>query len=139
MRRRATGRVIVVLVAGALAACTAPPEPPRDPPAGITVATTALGEVLVDGRGMTLYTFAGDEVGKSHCYGECAATWPPLFATADVAIAERPFNGWSAIWRQEGARQWSHEGRPLYTYSGDRGPGDISGDGIGSVWYVARP
>ena len=29
-------------------------------------------------------------------------------------------------------------GRPLYFYSGDTNPGDVNGEGINKVWYVAN-
>ena len=40
----------------------------------------ALGDFLVDGRGMTLYLFTNDEPGVSACYDQCAVNWPPLLA-----------------------------------------------------------
>ena len=36
--------------------------------------------MLVDHKGMTLYTFAKDAGGKSMCNDKCAANWPPLAA-----------------------------------------------------------
>jgi len=36
--------------------------------------------VLVNGAGMTLYTFDKDAGGKSACNGPCAGNWPPLMA-----------------------------------------------------------
>ena len=35
-----------------------------------------IGDYLIDGRGMTLYTFAKDTAGKSVCEGPCDETWP---------------------------------------------------------------
>ena len=48
--------------------------------AGAKVATrhTKLGNVLVDGRGRTLYLFEKDKGTASTCYGACASVWPPL-------------------------------------------------------------
>ncbi|MCB1652852.1 MAG: hypothetical protein KDI41_02535, partial [Pseudomonadales bacterium] len=37
--------------------------------------------MLVDHKGMTLYTFAKDADGKSMCNDKCATNWPPLMAT----------------------------------------------------------
>ena len=37
-----------------------------------------LGNILVDGRGFTLYMFTKDEAGKSNCTGGCLQVWPPL-------------------------------------------------------------
>ena len=36
--------------------------------------------MLVDHKGMTLYTFDKDTGGKSVCTGKCAENWPPLMA-----------------------------------------------------------
>ena len=46
------------------------------------IADTAKGKALVDGKGMTLYTFDKDGGGKSMCNGPCADNWPPLMASA---------------------------------------------------------
>jgi predicted lipoprotein with Yx(FWY)xxD motif len=37
-----------------------------------------LGQILVDGKGMTLYMFTVDEPDKSNCDADCLAKWPPL-------------------------------------------------------------
>ena len=37
-----------------------------------------LGQILVDGKGMTLYMFTKDEPNKSNCNADCLAKWPPL-------------------------------------------------------------
>ncbi len=37
--------------------------------------------------------------------------------------------------------QATYDGHPLYTYTGDRGPGQASGDNLdlnGGLWYEAR-
>ena len=38
----------------------------------------ALGPILVDARGFTLYVFDRDTPGTSACVDACAQTWPPL-------------------------------------------------------------
>src|SRR6266566_9305339 len=48
----------------------------------VALRSTALGNVLVDARGRTLYLFEKDKRGRSACYGACAAYWPPLFSAA---------------------------------------------------------
>ena len=52
------------------------------------IADTAKGKALVDGKGMTLYTFDKDGGGKSMCNGPCADNWPPLMASADRPVME---------------------------------------------------
>src|SRR3954453_7095913 len=46
--------------------------------ATVGVASTGLGDVLVDKRGRTLYLFGRDSGMTSACTGACAANWPPL-------------------------------------------------------------
>ena len=98
------------------------------------VADTALGKVLVDGKGMTLYTFAKDSAGKSACNGSCAQNWPPLTAGAGAKAADDS----SLITRDDGSQQWAYQGKPLYTWVKDSKPGDTSGDGVNQVWHVAK-
>lgn len=40
-------------------------------------ATSSKGEILVDAKGMALYTFDKDADGKSACVDACAGKWPP--------------------------------------------------------------
>ncbi len=99
------------------------------------VANSGLGKVLVNAKGMTLYTFAMDAKGKSACNGVCAEKWPPLMATGGAASGN-----WSVVTRSGGARQWAYKGRPLYTWTGDTKPGDTTGNGfLNGAWSVARP
>ncbi|MHB1207922.1 MAG: hypothetical protein ACYCZX_20320 [Rhodospirillaceae bacterium] len=77
-----------------------------------------------DPKGMTLYTYAKDEPGKSNCVADCTATWKPL---APIANA-KPSGMWSIIARADGAKQWALAGKPLYTYVKDVDPGSIAGN-----------
>jgi len=100
------------------------------------VADTAKGKTLVDAAGMTLYTFVKDSDGKSACNGPCANNWPPLKADA----AAKADGGYAVITRDDGIRQWSYKGRPLYTWVNDKKPGDTTGDGfLNGAWHVAQP
>ncbi|WP_374369250.1 hypothetical protein [Dongia sp.] len=104
---------------------------------GAPVATgeSAKGAILVDAKGMTLYTFDKDTTGKSACNGECATAWPPLLADANAA----PAGDYSVITRDDGAKQWAYQGKPLYTWVKDMKPGDITGDNFKDIWHVVQP
>lgn len=93
--------------------------------------------VWVAPSGMTLYTFDKDVAGsgKSACYGGCATMWPPLVSGAAATIS----GDFSVITREDGTKQITHKGRPLYLYAADQKPGDMSGDNSGGVWHVSRP
>src|SRR6185503_9990527 len=73
------------------------------------------GGLLVDAQGMTLYTFDKDAQGRSNCSGGCAAAWPPSAAAAGEAGS----GDLGIITRDDGARQWTFQGLPLYRYAVD--------------------
>ena len=101
----------------------------------ITVRQLSSGDILADAKGMTLYTTSQDRANESTCYGGCAKNWPPIIASQG-AVAEGDF---SIIQRNDGAMQWAFKDKPLYTWVNDRKPGDMTGDGIGGIWRVAKP
>ena len=92
---------------------------------------------LVGSNGMTLYTFDKDAAGngKSACSGPCAGNWPPLMAAADATAS----GDYSIVTRDDGSKQWSYKGKPLYFWIKDQKPGDKSGDGFKDVWHTAKP
>jgi predicted lipoprotein with Yx(FWY)xxD motif len=101
---------------------------------GAAPAKVASG-ALVDGRGMSLYTYEKDAGGKSACVAGCAKNWPPLGATA----ADRAAGDYTIITRDDGSLQWAYKGKPLYTWIKDAKPGDRTGDGWNKVWSLSRP
>jgi predicted lipoprotein with Yx(FWY)xxD motif len=50
------------------------------------VASTGLGDVLVDRQGRTLYLFARDAGTTSACTGACAVNWPPLRVSGNPIV-----------------------------------------------------
>jgi predicted lipoprotein with Yx(FWY)xxD motif len=100
-----------------------------------TSAQTDKGAVLVDSKGMTLYTFERDKNGLSLCNGNCLQKWPALLAPAGA----RAHGDWTLITRRDGALQWAYKGQPLYTWYLDSNPGDTTGDNEADVWHLARP
>jgi predicted lipoprotein with Yx(FWY)xxD motif len=105
----------------------------------VSTANTSLGQVLVDGNGFTLYTFASDSANKSACTGGCATNWPPLLLTSDTIKVPSSITGdFGAFARDANSLQVTYNGMPLYRYKGDSNPGDTNGDGIGGVWYAVK-
>ncbi|PWC37872.1 hypothetical protein [Azospirillum sp. TSO35-2] len=96
---------------------------------------TAMGPVLTDAKGMTLYVFDKDAGGKSACNGQCATNWPPLMADASA----KPMGKYTIVTRDDGTKQWAYGGKPLYTWAKDTKAGDTTGDGVNNVWHVAKP
>src|SRR5262249_44172379 len=62
--------------------------------------------------------------GTSGCQGDCTASWKPLLAPANAEGS----GFWEVISRPEGAKQWVFKGSPVYTFVGDKNPGDIAGN-----------
>ena len=108
-----------------LAALLALPALAQDAPA------RKSGGILVDTKGMTVYTFDKDSAGKSACTGRCAENWPPVPAPDGNLSAP-----YSAVIRADGTRQLAYNGKPLYTFVKDRKPGDRTGDKVNDVWHV---
>lgn len=96
---------------------------------------TSHGSVLAANNGMTLYTFEKDSKNTSNCYGQCAVNWPPYIANSSA----QPFAHYTLVERKDGQRQWALNGEPLYFWIKDKKPGDVTGDGVGGNWQVARP
>ncbi|HLT75899.1 MAG TPA: hypothetical protein VKZ87_00825 [Ferrovibrio sp.] len=125
-----------LMLAGALTLGLAACAGGADMAAPARTGNTALGPVLVDTKGMTLYTFDRDSVGKSACNGQCAQNWPPLMASGNT----RTGGDWSVITRDDGSKQWAYRGKPLYGWVRDQKPGDTTGDGfLNGAWHVAKP
>jgi len=93
------------------------------------------GGMLVGSKGMTLYTFDKDPVGKSTCNGACADNWPPAMAAGDA----KPSGDMSVITRDDGSKQWAYKGKPVYMFKADAKPGDMKGDNFKDIWHVVKP
>jgi predicted lipoprotein with Yx(FWY)xxD motif len=124
---RITIMITGFILAFALAACAELPFGPVKYTNGLMTGT----------NGMTLYTFDKDveNSGKSVCNGPCATNWPPLAASA----ASKSGGDWTVINRDDGSRQWAFSGKPLYFWSKDQKPGDVTGDGFNNAWRAVRP
>jgi predicted lipoprotein with Yx(FWY)xxD motif len=110
--------------------------------ATVTVATTKLGKVVVDSKGMTLYRFDNDTApGASTCgAGQCASTWPAATVTGTpTAGTGIEASKLTTFMRSDGKTQLELDGHPLYTFVGDTKPGDTAGQGILDKWYAVGP
>jgi predicted lipoprotein with Yx(FWY)xxD motif len=109
----------------------------------IKVASTSVGNALVDSHGRSLYQFGKDRRHRSSCSGGCAAEWPPLLTRADpTAGTGVRASKLGTTRRSNGKLQVTYAGRPLYRFAGDQGRGDINGqnlDEFGGVWTLLSP
>ena len=103
---------------------------------GLKTAKVGGVTVLTNANGFTLYSFAPDSSTKSACNGPCAQAWPPV-KPATASAVKSPF---ATIKRSDGATQLTFHGHPLYTFIGDKSPGQAKGNGInafGGLWHEA--
>ncbi len=109
--------------------------------ADLGVAKTSVGQVVVNGSRMTVYVFTKDKPGSdsSSCTGECLVAWPPLTTTAETPTVEGVTGTVGTITQQDGSKQVTLNGSPLYLFAKDTKPGDVNGQGVGKVWYVVDP
>lgn len=106
-------------------------------PAAVAVATTDLGEVLVNADGMTLYLFKPDSEATSACTEGCAQAWPPLVVDGVPAGGDGVDPALLATAaRDDGSAQVTYNGHRLYVFSGDAAPGDTKGQGVADVWFA---
>ena len=99
-----------------------------------------LGQILVDGKGMTLYMFTKDEPGKSNCDADCLAKWPPFLTEGAPTLGSGVDDskvGTANL--ADGSKIVTYNGMPLYFWVKDTKPGDTTGQGVGGVWYVVSP
>ncbi len=97
---------------------------------------TAVGPVLADAKGLTVYWYAKDTKMSSACTGSCATAWPPVTGKPAAAMGVRLVGKFGTITRAGGVLQATYKGHPLYTYAGDSAPGQVKGNGVGGVWHV---
>ncbi len=106
--------------------------------ATVAVASSDLGDILVDGEGMTLYLFIPDDQGTPTCTEGCAETWP-LFegpATAGDGVDDGLLG---TADHPSGTTMATYNDWPLYYFAPDEQPGDTNGQGVGDNWFVVSP
>ena len=142
--------LLILLLPVALAACgtaagygTGTTAPSQSAGATLSVRSSSLGQILVDGRGKTLYLFEADKATQSTCSGACAQAWPPFTTTGTPKVsagASPSLVGTTT--RSDGTTQVTYAGHPLYFFINDTKPGDVTGEGstaFGAGWDVLAP
>jgi predicted lipoprotein with Yx(FWY)xxD motif len=119
----------------------APSDDAMTSSAVLTTADSDLGEIVVDGEGMTVYMFDKDTqgAGASSCAGECAASWPAVTTDSDAPEVEGVTGEVGTITGTDGKTQVTLNGWPLYYFAGDSAAGDTNGQGVNDVWWVLTP
>jgi predicted lipoprotein with Yx(FWY)xxD motif len=129
------------------AATTAAASPAASEAAGeyqVEVAEDAtLGKYLAGEDGKALYIFTRDSKGTttSACSGDCATAWPAFNVDeGESATGGEGVTGtFATITGADGKQQVTYEGWPLYYFSGDSAAGQVNGQGLNGVWFLASP
>jgi predicted lipoprotein with Yx(FWY)xxD motif len=100
--------------------------------------------VLVDTKGDALYTNDQDTASMSSCANGCTAIWPPLTTSGTPTKSSDVSGTLGTLKRADGTRQVTLDGKPLYRFAEDGGPGKVNGDGAKDSfggrqfsWHVA--
>ncbi|MER7672566.1 hypothetical protein ABTY61_29490 [Kitasatospora sp. NPDC096128] len=148
----ASGLAAAALIAGcgsSGSSKSSPPSPPSTPsspaaPAAATLRTAVdpkLGTIVTDSAGFTLYRFDQDKnnPSDSYCNGNCASLWPPERANGDVTVKGIDSKLVGSFTRDDGTKQVTVNGWPVYRYSPDAKPGDTKGEGVAGQWFAVTP
>ena len=123
-----------------VAAAPAAADSDHGPTSVVKIVQTSGGPVIANGAGMTLYVFVDDllTTAPSACTGDCRNDWPPAMARGKVHVAAGITGRIGAVERFGQGLQLTMDGRPLYTFSGDK-PGQIRANGVGNLWWAMTP
>jgi predicted lipoprotein with Yx(FWY)xxD motif len=98
------------------------------------------GPTLTLKNGDTLYRLTKDSKNKSVCTGKCATIWTPvLLATGQKTPVGVGVAKLGSFARANGTHQVTYEGIPLYTFTGDKKAGQVTGnvkDTWGQWWSI---
>ena len=110
--------------------------------ATLKTASSADGQILVDGSGRALYLFQADTGSTSTCNGACAVAWPPDHASGTPVTSGLTASMVGTTTRADKSAQITYDGHPLYYFVKDTKAGDINGQGVtafGGAWYLVAP
>jgi predicted lipoprotein with Yx(FWY)xxD motif len=150
----ALGTAATVAACGSSSSGTAAGSPSSGTPAGATSPVSAtisaksvpgVGTVLVNGQGQTLYMLTSEKGGKITCTqaNGCTQAWPETLLTNGATTAKAGSGVETSLLGTvkdaSGNLEVTYNHWPLYTFSGDSGPGVAKGQALtsfGGTWYV---
>ena len=98
-----------------------------------------IGKYLTDTEGKTLYWFKKDSPGKSTCSGACLEKWPIYYRETVAAPKGIKAEDFGTITREDGKKQTTFRGYPIYYWNCDKKAGDTNGQGFNNVWNAINP
>lgn len=136
----ALGAVVAIVFAVSASGTKKPAARAATPPqSAVSVKSTPLGNVLVDGSGRTLYLFQADKPNVSTLSPAGLNVWPAFTVRAKPQAGSGASAAGIGTITTAGRTQATYNGHPLYYYVGDHAPGDVNGQGLnqfGALWYV---
>ena len=99
----------------------------------------ALGNIITDGNGITLYFFTKDAFGSSLCNDGCTDIWPVFYADSLIIGEGLDADDFGTLTRDDSTMQTTYKGWPLYYFYKDSSAGDVKGENVNGLWYVAKP
>jgi predicted lipoprotein with Yx(FWY)xxD motif len=109
----------------------------------VDVGTSNGRSFLTDSSGRALYLWVPDTKTMSMCSGACASAWPPLTVTGTPTAGKgTTASDLGTISRSDSTTQVTYAGHPLYSFAGDKAPGQTTGEGsnaFGAPWYLVAP
>ncbi|WP_406194954.1 hypothetical protein OH807_06360 [Kitasatospora sp. NBC_01560] len=130
---------------GSSAAAPATPAAPASGAAAgvrlVAADSAALGAIVTDASGRTLYRFDKDTAkpSASTCTDACAAKWPPVTVQDKVDVTGVSSALVGSVTRPDGSKQLTLNGWPLYRFAGDSAAGQVNGQGVGGTWFASTP
>lgn len=106
----------------------------------ILITTRDPSSYIATAEGIALYTLVSDTGEVLPCNAECLGAWPAYTgaATADEGTGLNPELVGTAQ-TEDGQEIVTYNDYPLYSFSGDQNPVDVTGQGVegfGGIWYV---
>ncbi len=98
-----------------------------------------IGKYLTDTEGKALYWFKKDSSGNSACAGLCLEKWPIYYRETVAAPSEIKAEDFGTMTREDGKKQTTFRGYPLYYWINDKQPGETTGQAVNDVWFVVNP
>jgi predicted lipoprotein with Yx(FWY)xxD motif len=103
----------------------------------VALGDSKFGKILVDSNGMSLYVDEKDKPGMPNCTGACLQAWPPVVAPATPTYgAGLTAANYASVTLSDGTKQLTVKGSPLYTWQGDKKPGDVTGQDTNGFYVV---
>jgi predicted lipoprotein with Yx(FWY)xxD motif len=121
--------ITAILAAGILAVPAAALAGASSGRAKLELRRTAVGTILVNSRGFTVYAFTKDRRNRDNCATSrpCITVWPPVTTVgAPIAGPGVRTSLLGTIPLKGGRRQVTYAGHPLYTYIADTRPGQTT-------------